>query len=75
MRCQLPDCQKAVQRTYEVNVRNYNLKFCSSDHARTGVGRWMEKEKKGIRPGVPQRKEEVEMIGDNMDEIEGGDQL
>lgn len=58
---------------YRVIEDNHPLSFCSTDHARVGVGRWEEKKKLGVRPGQPQpAKDTPEMIGDNMQELEEG---
>ena len=73
MRCQLPDCQRAVNQIYRVDHDNYRLNFCSNDHARTGIARWDEKRKLNIKPGVPQRKDDIktEMVSDNTDTLGG----
>ena len=74
-RCNLPDCQVATNRVYRVSMGEYNLTFHSNDHARIGIQRWMEKEKLGIKPGVPARPEDPadEYMSDNLEEI-GGDE-
>jgi hypothetical protein len=46
------------------------LTFDTPEHARVGVHNWEEKKAKGIKPGVPVTKEEIEDLGEN---IEGGE--
>jgi hypothetical protein len=74
-RCNLPDCTKATQRVYRVNVDDHGLSFCSNDHARVGLSRWEEKVKMGIRPGQKQSIDTHvdEQVGDNLIDVEGGD--
>lgn len=73
-RCDLPDCQKATRRVYRVNLDKYGLSFCSNDHARVGLSRWEEKKKAGIKPGMPiPKNESPEAVGDNLQEIGGGE--
>lgn len=72
--CQLPDCQKPTNRVYRVNVDDYNLSFCSNDHARLGLTRWEEKKKLGIKPGSPKPIEAgEEMMGSNLEALEEGE--
>lgn len=69
-RCNLPDCQKATNVIRRIQVDNYNLNFCSPDHARVGIARWQEKKAKGITPTHPTPIEQTDMVGDNINEIE-----
>lgn len=75
-RCNLPDCQVATNRVYRVNIDGYVINFHSNDHARLGIERWQEKKKMGLKPGQPIRKEDPanEMVGDNMQDLEDGDE-
>lgn len=69
--CNLPECQKPTNYVYRVNIDQHRLSFCSNDHARTGLSRWEEKKKLGIKPGMPRQKEEIpEVSGDNIQEVE-----
>lgn len=75
--CGLPDCRGinappvVTNRPHRVNLDGHQISFCSNQHARVGVERWQEKVKMGIKPGQPlPQEEDLQMIGDNMEEIE-----
>ena len=77
--CMLPDCRGVnnppvvTDRPHKIMVDGYSINLCSNDHARVALTRWGEKKKLGLKPGVPQRKEEIDAVGDNIEEIEGGE--
>lgn len=72
VRCQLPDCAKAVNYVHKVNQDGYSINFCSNDHARVGIERWADKKARGITPGSRRPVEnEIEMTGDNIEEVDG----
>jgi hypothetical protein len=72
VRCNLPDCGKAVNQVYKVGLDGYSINFCSNDHARTGITRWQDKIARGIKPGQKVAPvNDDEMTGDNLNEIEG----
>ena len=72
MRCNLPDCRKPVQLIFRKTIDGNPLNFCSTNHANVGEERWHEKIEKNVRMDVPP-KEEQQMEGDNLLDIEGGE--
>lgn len=61
---------------FRATLDNNPINFCSNDHVRLGTDRWNEKKKMGVRPGVPSTTsiDENEAVGDNIMDIEGGDE-
>jgi hypothetical protein len=73
IRCNLPDCRKPVNQVFRITIDSNPLTFCSSNHARVGEERWEEKKKLNIRMDVPVKEEKPDMVGDNLQELEGGE--
>lgn len=70
IRCNLPDCGKAVNLTFTKVLDNIPCRFCSPDHAKLGEARWVEKKEKNIRLGVePNHESQDEYVGDNTEEF------
>ena len=65
-RCDL--CGSASNKVYQTNRDGYLLTFDTPEHARVGVANWELKKAKGIKPGVPVLKEEIDDLGENIDE-------
>jgi len=59
----------STNQVYQVNEEGYLLTFDTPEHARVGIANWREKIAKGIKPGMPVPKEEINDLGEN---IEGG---
>lgn len=66
-RCDL--CSKATNTVYQINQEGYLLTFCSNDHARTGLNNWLEKKNKNIRPGIPYKEEESDVLEDTTQDM------
>ena len=69
VRCNIPECGKPVNHVFRTQLDGMMINFCTPQHAHLGEQRWMEKKEKGIEPGKPLPKEEIDVVSGNTEDL------